>query len=576
MKTSVTSDNPGLRQVLGSMRRGYLQVGFFSLFINLLMLVPPLYMLQVYDRVLTSRSHETLLLLTLLLGWMFVTLGVLEFVRSRMMVRLSSQLDDRLSGQLYRSVMRLAVRQPGSAGTQPLADLANLRQFLSGGGTFAFFDAPWIPIYLAILFLFDPLFGWLALFAASALAVIAVANELSTRALQRQALASQSEATAITDAQLRNAEASRSMGMEQALQQRWFSAHLDSIQAQSRASDRTGTWMSLSKTLRLLFQSLMLGLGAYLAIENQITAGMVIAGSIILGRALAPIDQMIGAWKGFIGARLAYYRLDTLLKELPEADERTSLPAPSGEITVKRAIVVPPGAQEPALRGVSFSLRAGESLAIIGDSAAGKSTLVRSMLGVWPLRAGSVRFDGAEIEQWNPHELGPHIGYLPQDVELFEGTVAENIARFTEADHRKIVKAAKVAGVDKLIRQLPDGYDTRIGADGVTLSGGQRQRIGLARALYLRPRIVILDEPNANLDQEGELALSFACHYLKRKGVTLILVSHRQRILNLVDKVLVLEAGRQQLFGPRDAVLKHMRSVDQKAQRQHPHLRLAS
>ncbi|MEJ1298257.1 MAG: type I secretion system permease/ATPase [Candidatus Sedimenticola sp. (ex Thyasira tokunagai)] len=558
MDTPGNSKNKNLRDILGSLRKGFLQVGFFSMFINLMMLIPPLYMLQVYDRVLTSRSKETLLLLTLLLGWMFLTMGVLEFVRSRMMVRLSSRLDALLNRRLYRSVMQLSLSQPGEVGSQPLEDLSNIRQFISGSGIFAFFDAPWIPIYLAILFLFDSLFGLLALFAATLLGIFAIVNELSTRGLQRQSAEGQVAAMKAVDAQMRNAEVVRAMGMETALRERWFSAHAGSIKAQSKAADRAGVWVNLSKTLRLLFQSLMLGLGAYLAINNQITAGMVIAGSIILGRALSPIDQMIGVWKAFLGARMAYRRLDSLLEELPELPKRLSLPKPRGELAVDKAVLVPPGASDPALRGISFALRPGEAMAIIGGSAAGKSSLVRAMLGVWPLAAGSVCLDGAEIEQWNADELGPRIGYLPQDVELFDGTVAENIARFTDPEERRIIKAARIAGIDRMIRGLPDGYDTLIGQDGMSLSGGQRQRIGLARAVFNKPRLVVLDEPNSNLDRFGDKALSAACRYLKGKGVTLVIVSHRPEILKHVDKILVIEKGVQQVLGPRDEVLRHM------------------
>ncbi|MET0083571.1 MAG: type I secretion system permease/ATPase [Sedimenticola sp.] len=560
MKTAPHNSDENLGSILRSQGRGFAQIGLFSLFINLIMLVPPLYMLQVYDRVLTSRSEETLLLLTLILGWMFLTLGLLEFVRSRIMVRLAAQLDERLSQRLYRTVMNLALLQRGETGSQPLADLASIRQFMSGNGAFAFFDTPWIPVFIAILFLFDPLFGLLALFSAGMLFLLAIINEFSTRRLQKQAAAVQAGATATIDAQLRNAEVLRAMGMLPNLQQQWLEQHTDAIKAQSGAADRSGIWVNMSKTLRLLFQSLMLGLGAYLAINGQITAGMVIAGSIILGRALAPIDQMIGAWKGFISARTAYRRLDQLMSDIPEAKTRLSLPRPKGAIGVDRAILVPPGSETPALRGVSFAIRPGEALAVIGGSAAGKSSLVRAMLGVWPLASGSVRIDGAEIDQWNPEELGPSIGYLPQDVELFDGSVAENIARFGELDERKIIRAARVAGVDAMIRELPEGYDTRIGNQGASLSGGQRQRIALARAIYGKPSIIVLDEPNSNLDREGEKALSAACRYLKKKGTTLVVVTHRQRILKHMDKILVIEGGMQQLFGPRDAVLDQIQA----------------
>ncbi len=558
MTSSKDRTSSDLKEALFSERKSFIQVGVFSLFINLILLVPPLYMLQVYDRVLASRSHETLLLLTLVLGWMFVTLGLLEYVRSRMLVRLGSRLDHLLHGRIYRAVMKGALRNPGEASDRPLQDLAKVRQFISGNAPFAFFDSPWIPVYIGVLFLFDPWFGWFALFAAAVLTTLALVNEYSTRKPQYQAGEAHLKAGTIIGAQMRNAEALHAMGMHKALEKRWLERHLASLKAMSQASDRAGVWMNLSKTLRQLFQSLMLGLGAWLAIENQITAGMVIAGSILMGRALAPIDQLIGAWRSFIHTRHAFHHLNELLEQVPESERRLSLPAPKGEIRVENAVLIPPGGESTVLKGITLQLRPGEMLAIVGSSAAGKSSLIRAMLGLWPLSAGKVQLDGADIGQWNPDELGNWVGYLPQDVELFDGTIAENIARFTEVEDQQIIKAARIAGVDELIRALPEGYNTRIGVGGIALSGGQRQRIALARALFGEPPIVVLDEPNANLDTQGETALSQACKYLKKKGVTLILVSHRRRILSMADKILSLDEGRLHLFGPRDAVLERL------------------
>ncbi len=565
MTSPVDRSTTELKQALLSERRSFIQVGMFSLFINMILLVPPLYMLQVYDRVLSSRSHETLLLLTLVLVWMFATLGLLEYVRSRMLVRLGSRIDHQLHGRIYRAVMGRALRDPSGASDRPLSDLSKIRQFVSGNATFAFFDSPWIPVYIVVLFLFDSWFGWFALFAATVLGTLALVNEFSTRKPQFCASEAQLEAGKIMGAQMRNAEVLHAMGMHKELQERWLDRHLSSLRAMSDAADRAGVWVNLSKTLRQLFQSLMLGLGAWLAIENQITAGMVIAGSILMGRALAPIDQLINAWKGFIGARHAYDHLSQLLEQTPEAERRLSLPAPKGEIRVENAVLIPPGGDSTVLKGVSLYLRPGEMLAIIGNSAAGKTSLIRAILGLWSLSAGKVTLDKADIGQWNPEELGRWIGYLPQDVELFDGTVAENIARFTDAKDSQIVRAAMVAGVDEMIRSLPDGYNTRIGVGGIALSGGQRQRIALARALFGKPPIVVLDEPNANLDEQGELALAMACNHLKERGTTLILASHRRRILGMADKILSLEDGRLHLFGPRDAVMEriyHPTAVD--------------
>jgi len=562
-----------LHRLLLSHRRSLGHVALFSLFINLLFLVPPLYMLQVYDRVLASRSEETLAVLTLVVVWLFLTMGLLEFVRSRMLVRLSSRLDGQLSGPLFRMMGRLALMQPGQASYQPMQDLASVRQFTASNAPFALFDTPWVSVYLGILFLFHPAFGWFALAATLVLLGLALAQDLSTRRLQEQYLHANQRSAELATEQLRNTEVLHAMGMGEALQARWQQQHRLAIGSQAAAADQAGVWTNVSKTLRLLFQSLMLGLGAYLAIGNAITGGMVIAGSILMGRALAPVDQLIAHWRQFTGARAAFGRLSALLDRMPDAQVPMPLPAPSGELTVDNAVLVPPHGDRPVLKGVSLKVEAGESLVIIGHSAAGKSTLVRALLGLWPLTAGSVTLDGADIRHWDRTRLGRYIGYLPQDIELFEGSVAENIARFGEVRHRAVIKAARIAGVHEMISALPEGYNTRIGPAGATLSGGQRQGIGLARAVYGRPRLVVLDEPNANLDSEGEQALRRGCRYLKKHGVTLIMVNHRSRSLALADKVLVMEQGRLKLFGPRDAVLEHLSSqvVHPKVARRHIH-----
>lgn len=555
-----------LRRVLDSFRGSFLYVGFFSLFINLLMLVPSFYMLQVYDRVMASRSTDTLIMMTLIVVWLFLTMGFLEYARSRILVRIGSQMDERLNTRLYAAMARLSLLNPGRASSQPLNDLTSMRQFMTGSGPFAFFDAPWIPVYFAILFLFHPIFGLFSLFAAAVLIGLAIMNEVSTRDLMKDANTKSVQSTGAMGAQLRNAEVLYAMGMEPAMREHWLRQHLEFLQAQSDASDRAGIWMNLSKTLRMLFQSLMLGLGAYLAIHNEITSGMIIAGSILMGRALAPIDQMIGAWKQFNSARVSYGRLQDLLEGMPDSERRMSLPAPTGDFRVEAATLVPPGSQQAVLKAVGFDLGAGEALVVLGPSAAGKSSLLRAMLGVWPLAAGKVRLDGAEINHWNRDELGAHIGYLPQDVELFEGTVAQNISRFGKVEPEKVMEAARMAGVDEMIRRLPEGYDTLIGPGGATLSGGQRQRVGLARAIYGKPSLVVLDEPNANLDDAGEQALVNACKQLKAQGTTLILVTHRRSILEVADKVLLLVDGQVRLFGERDSVLQQLAGQAQQAQ----------
>ena len=397
---------------------------------------------------------------------------------------------------------------------------------------------------------------------------LAIANELTTRDYHQRAASTNEQANRMVHAQLENAEVLYAMGMQSALQQRWLERHLDALKAQAASSDRAGLWTNLSKTLRLLFQSLMLGLGAWLAINNELSSGMVIAGSILMGRALAPVDQLINTWKQSKGARSAYRRLNQLLNEVPKTEQRLTLPPPQGHLRVESATLVPPGGSLPVLKSVDLFVPAGETLVIFGPSAAGKSSLARAMVGVWPLMAGKVRLDGTEMGHWNREELGPYIGYLPQDIELFEGTVAENIARFGEPDADKVAAAARLASVDEMIRYLEDGFETRIGVKGVTLSGGQRQRIGLARALYGDPRLVILDEPNASLDEQGEAALMATCKTLKERGISLVMVTHRSGLLQLADKLLLLSNGQVKLFGERDAVLQKMLAMQQQVREQ--------
>lgn len=546
-----------LRKVLRLSATGFFYAGLFSAFINVLMLVPSLYMLQLYDRVITSRSIETLVLISLVTVFLFAVMGLLEWVRSRLLVRIGSQLDARLNDRIFNAIFTLGVKG-GQSNVQAIDDLTGIRQFLTGAPMLAFFDAPWGVIYLAILFLFHPAYGYFALGAAIILTAIALINEWVTKKGLALANAEAIQSRNLAAINLRNAEVIHAMGMLYQVRERWLKKHLSFLSHQSAASDQAGVLANLSKVLRVTFQSLMLGLGGYLTIKQQITPGMMIAGSIIMGRALAPVDQMIAGWKQFVTARLSYERLDRLLQQIPPEEERMSLPVPVGHLSIEGVIAVPPGGKTPVLRGPSFALEAGESLGLVGPSAAGKSSLARVMLGLWPLASGKVRLDGADISQWNRDELGPHIGYLPQDIELFSGTVAENIARFGEIDSSKVVAAAQLAGVHQMILSLPDGYDTQLGAGGSMLSGGQRQRIGLARAVYGVPRLIILDEPNSNLDDQGELALASAVAQLKAQGSTLVLISHRPAILNQVDKILVLNQGQLQLFGPRAEVLARL------------------
>ncbi|KUJ75891.1 peptidase [Thiomicrospira sp. XS5] len=544
-----------IQKALLSVKHSFISIGVFSFFINILMLVPALYMLQVYDRVVTSRSEETLVMLTLIVVWLFMTMGVLEFIRSRILIRVGNRLDQYMNVNLFASMFDRTVKEPGNDSAQPINDMNNLRQYMSGNGPFAFFDAPWLPIYIAILFMFDPYFGIFGIVAAIILFLLAVANERSTKKLLEESGSESLASSNYAASCLKNAEVVSAMGMESSLRERWLERHLSFLKKQSDASDRASVLTNMSKNLRLMFQSLILGLGAWLAINDEITPGMMIAGSIILGRALAPLDLLIGSWKGFGSARSAYKRLFDLFAAYPPQPNTMALPDPEGQLSCEAVMVVPPGAQTPSVKGVSFALNKGEVMAVVGPSAAGKSSLVRAMLGVWPLMAGKVRLDGADVHAWDKDHLGRFVGYLPQDIELFSGTISENICRFGALDPDRVVRAAKMAGVHEMILRLPQGYDTVLASGSSGLSGGQRQRIGLARALYGEPRLVILDEPNSNLDEHGEKALSEALVQLKENNVTVVLISHRKQILKQADKVLLMAQGEMKGFGERDEIL---------------------
>ncbi|WP_122664496.1 type I secretion system permease/ATPase [Pseudomonas viridiflava] len=555
-----------LEQALALCKGSFLSVGFFSFFVNLLMLVPSFYMLQVYDRAVGSGSVSTLVMLTLIMLLLMATVGGLEWVRSRVMVRISTRLEALLGQRLFDASFKQALNSGGmNASAQPLSDLSGLRQFLTGNGLFAFFDTPWIPIYLAVMFIFHPWYGWMGVISALLLGALAYLNEKLTQAPLHAANREQMAATSFTNKSLRNAEVVESMGMLGQLRNRWKARTHKVLVLQSLASDRAGAIAAVSKTFRQVVQSLVLGLGAYLTIKHEISSGLMIAGSILLGRALAPIDQLIGVWKGFIGARAQYARLQDLLRKIAAEPERMSLPAPEGTISVSNLSAGSPDSRKPIIRGLNFHVAAGETVGVIGPSGAGKSTLARALLGVWPSLQGTVRLDGADITQWRREELGQHIGYLPQDIELFEGTISENIARFGDVDASAVVAAARMAGVHELILQLPEGYDTVIGANGGGLSGGQRQRVGLARALYGAPRLVVLDEPNSNLDDAGERMLAEALQKLKQSGATVFVITHRSGVLANVDKLLVLNQGELSLYGPRDKVLAHLQGGAQAA-----------
>jgi ATP-binding cassette subfamily C protein EexD len=563
MRATIKSD---LEEALLLCRGAFLSAAGFSLLINFLMITPSIYMLQVYDRVVSTGNKSTLLMLTLIVVMLFITMAALEWVRSQILVKVSSRLELLLNQRLFKIAFKQSLYSGGQrATTQPLDDLTGLRQFLTGNGLFAFFDAPWMPIYFGILFLFHPWYGWFSIFTGILLCIVAAATEKATTKKLSEANNVAMATRGALGRNLRNAEVIESMGMLDSIRERWMIGALKVLEIQSVASSRAGLLTALSKVIRLSSQSLILGLGAYLVIEREISPGLMIAGSILMGRALAPIDMIIGSWKGFISARDQYNRLNDLLKQIPADKEHMLLPDPEGRMSLENAVVVPPGSKVPVLKGLNLTIEKGDIVGVIGPSGAGKSTLARALLGIWPTSNGAIRLDGAEVFNWDRAHLGPFIGYLPQDIELFEGTIGENIARFGHMDAVQVVEAAKMADVHELILKLPEGYDTVIGITGGNLSGGQRQRIGLARALYGNPILVVLDEPNSNLDELGEAALEKALIKLKQKQATVVIITHRNNVLDKVDKLLILNDGLLVVYGPKDQVIAHLQQQKQQA-----------
>ena len=535
-------------------RPAFLTAIFFSFFINILAFVGPLYMLQVYDRVLASRNYMTLLFLTLIAGFLLLIYAVLEKIRSGVLVRAGILFDSETRSELFESVLQGSLRQPGLAHHTVLRELDIIREFLTGSGLISFCDAPWVPIFVAVCFIMHPWYGWIALSGAILIFAFAVANELLTRKHLQSATKSSNLAGTFAAATFRNVEVLHAMGMWRPLRDRWLHRQNETLSMQAIASDRAGVLLTATKFLRAFLQVAILGTGAYLSIIRESTPGAMIAASIIMGRALAPVEIIVSQWRAFLGARSAYDRITELLAIIPVMKKRMKLPNPEGHLAVQNIMVTPPGAQRPVLAGVSFDLPAGTALGIIGPSAAGKSSLARAIVAVWPVCAGDIRIDGAALSHWDNEQLGSHIGYLPQDVELFSGTVAENIARFQTIDETMVIAAAQMAGVHAMVQAMPEGYNTQIGDGGQSLSGGQRQRIGLARALYGMPTIVILDEPNASLDSDGEAALLATLQSLKAENRTVILITHKTNILSMMDKILVLKQGTMQAFGNRDEI----------------------
>ena len=545
-----------LRLALRACKQYFVYAGIFSAAVNLLLLTPIIYMMTVFDRVVSSGSLPTLAMLSLLMVCLLMAMGGFEWVRSMVLISASNRLESILRKRVSNATFKRSLLTGGRvSNAQPVQDLSSLRQFLTGNGLFAFFDAPWFPIYIGVMFLFHPVFGIAGIISGIIMVTLAIIAEKTTGKLMTDANATAIKASAQFQGSLRNAEVVTAMGMAEDVHRKQDALHADVLNKQTEASRKAGMLSGLSKSTRMIAQSSLLGLGAYLALKQEITPGMMVGGSLLLGRALAPIDMLVGSWKGITLARTQYARLNEMLQALPPSAETMKLPAPEGALRAEQVTVVPPGSKNVVVRGVSFALERGEFLGIVGPSASGKSTLARALLGVWPIYAGKVRLDGADIASWNREQLGPHIGYLPQDIELFDGTVAENICRFRQPDPEQIVAAAKAAGVHDMILRLPSGYDTVIGGAGGMLSGGQRQRIGLARAIYGQPSLLVLDEPNSNLDDKGERKLVESLRRVKSDGCTVIIITHRTMVLQCVDKILVMKEGAAVNFGPKDQVL---------------------
>lgn len=544
-----------MRLLFKQFRPFFLYAGFFSLFINLLLLAPALYMLQVFDRVLTSRHEETLVLLTLLTFGALVVMMFLEVLRSRLLAGAAVALDRRLGPRVLSSLLEGARQPGGTDNVHGLKDLGTLRTFLTGPAMLSLFDAPWLPIYILVIFLFHPLMGVIACVGALALFLLALLNEKLTRKPLEALQTEGRRAGRFVDQGLRNAEVVGALGMVQGVTKAWQATNRKVLELQQGSGQWSSRISAMTKFMRQLIQVSMLGAGAWLVIGLNVSPGIMVAATILLGRALAPMETLIAGWRTLVDARSAASRLQAFLVDDADAPGVTTLPAPEGGLSLDKVVFAFRGRERPILKGVSWELAAGKALAILGPSASGKSTLARLIVGVWKPISGSVRLDGADVSTWPREQLGPYIGYLPQDVELFAGTVSENIARLGQTDSESVIAAARRANAHDMILHLPNGYDTQIGEGGAVLSGGQRQRIGLARALYGAPRLMVLDEPNASLDAEGEEALISALHQLKQEQVTLIVITHRPTLVAGMDQVLVLRDGSVELFASRDEFL---------------------
>lgn len=552
-------DKNELSEVLSQYRRSIRSVGAFSAVINILALVPSLYMMQVYDRVMTSQNSTTLAVLTLVTLGLLLVSALLDASRTFVLVRIGVRFDSVVNLRIFTAAMDHYLKSGQQLASQSMRDLTTMRQFLTGPGLIALFDVPWLPIYLAVLYMFDFWMGVLATVGAAVSLLLTWINDKSSSGPLKEASDLASKSGRVADENVRNAEVIEAMGMLGSFTRRWRADHLKFLALQAIASDKAGLWGSFSKNFRVFLQSAALGLGAYLALKQEITPGMMIAGSILMGKALGPLDQLIATYKQSSAAKISYFRLLELLEQSPAKTRGLPLPAPKGDLSFESVSVGPPALDQPILTNATFRIPAGSIVGLVGPSGAGKSTLARAMIGVWKPKSGTVRIDGADLHTWDRERLGPHLGYLPQDVELFEGTVAENICRFaTDIKPEDIISAAQQAGVHELILRLPKGYDTPLGPQGVGLSGGQRQRIGLARALFGNPVLIVLDEPNASLDDAGIHALNSAILGASQRGATVVLVTHRTDLLKMTHQIMVIQAGQITKHGPTAKVLESL------------------
>ena len=567
------ADRTGLRspvgEALNSTRDAFIGVLLFSVFVNLLMLTGPIYMLQVYDRVLQSNSIETLIAITVIMIVLYLFMGIFDFLRSRVLVRVSQKFEELMTDKTFATWLRGSAKGGNSARSTPLNDLSTMKQFLSGNGPATFMDIPWAPFFIIVIFFIHWTLGIVAIIGSIIMFTAALINNRRMRKPLVESLKMRRVEQAFAVQAQRNAETLEAMGMTPNIHRRWREYNAQGGQEGRQASDRQGGASAFTKSFRMFLQSAMLGVGGALAVKQIITPGAMIAGSIILGRALAPIQQIIGQWRGFGAARDAYGRLNEFYLENPEFEGHTELPAPTGILTVEGVTAAPPGASKAILAGLNFGIKPGQGLGIIGPSASGKSTLAKLMTGIWRPQRGSIRLDGATFDQWDRETIGKYIGYLPQVVDLFDGTIAENIARFDpQASDEAVVAAAQWAGVHDLILRLSEGYDTRVGLGGAVLSGGQMQRIALARAVYGDPVLIILDEPNANLDADGDAALTRAISIARQRNKTVIVMAHRPSAIAAVDMILSLRDGQQEAFGPKEEVLKALREKHAKSRGQ--------